>query len=369
MSLDPKRGIKTKHLEISGTQKDFDAIADVMRQAMDKLNIDLVPEDQDAPGRISLRRTGKVTQWEYPKLHKALDDFIEGLTEPGDAVVDFGRPAITEKPEDIIKASPTLRKMNQTAIGKNLGIGTMEKEDVLNDMEMMLDPSLSGARRNPLFSMVPVWVYASDLIAKRGNIPIGMFVKDKETLNRLKEYPPDLGGGKEWSGLSKEGYNQAYFVILRADKLFDMNMPLRTKSGEWDRWIQSRPVPDMMKMYKGAPPKNYGELLERFAVYSVAKTFGLKDAFLAPVYAGDELINKVGSTKNYDDKILISETVKAKTSGGKILIDRGTKSETAVSMSEYATFLGFVVVGKGAQRTVDMGKELSPGAAELPGWD
>ena len=68
MSLDPKRGVKTKHIDFSGTQKDFDALADVIRQATEKINIDLLPEDLDIPGRISVRKKAKATQWAYPKL-------------------------------------------------------------------------------------------------------------------------------------------------------------------------------------------------------------------------------------------------------------------------------------------------------------
>jgi hypothetical protein len=358
MSLDPKRGIKTKHIELSGTQKDFDALADVMRQAVDKLNIDIVPGDLDIPGRIMVRTKGKKnrpTQWVYPKLAKALNEFAEGLTENGDAVVDFGKANITEKPEDLIRYSPTLRKMNQNSIGKDLQAGDIFKEDIIQDMQTMLDPRTQLGRQAPLTEMVPAWVYASDLILHRGKTPLGIFVRDTKMLERIDEYPPDLGGSMKWTGLGKEGYNQAYFVILRVDKLFPLEMPLRTKSGEWDRWIKSRPVPDMMKLYRGRPPKNFGAMLERFAVYTTARTFGMTDAFLAPVFAGSAVTQRFDSSANYADKILVSDAIKSKT---------GVKHT-----SDYATYLAFVVIGKGTTRTVDLGREPIQQAVDLPGWD
>lgn len=360
MSLDPKRGIKTKHIDISGTQKDFDALADVIRQAAMKVNVDLVPGDLDIPGRILIRKEGKstdakATQWEYPKLNKAMKEFADGLVEPGDAVVDFGKANITEKPEDLIEFSPTLRKMNQNATGKILGAGEIFKEDITSDLQSMLDPRDQLGREAPLSKMVPVWVYASDLVSHRGKTPMGMFVKDKKLLEKIDEYPPDLGSSKSWTGSRKDGYNQAYFVILRVDKQYPMDTKVRTKSGMWDKWIKSRPVPSMMSLYQGSPPKNYGQLLERFAVYSTARTFGMKDAFLAPVFAGTNITQRVNSSQGYDDKILVSEAIKSKT--GKL------------SHSEYATYMAFVVVGKGATRTVDLGREPIQSAVELPGWD
>jgi hypothetical protein len=361
MSLDPKKGVKTKHIDISGTQKDFDALADVFRQAAAKTNIDLVPGDLDIPGRILIRKSGtlgkkeKATQWEYPKLNKAMTEFADGLVEPGDAVVDFGKTRITDKPEHLIKDSPTLRKMNQNATGKNLGFGDIYKEDITSDLNRMLDPKDALGRDGPMVKMVPVWVHVSDLVSHDGRTPIGLFAKDKKMLENIDDYPPDLAGDKSWSGYKKDGYNQAYFVILRVDKLYPMDAKLGTLPGLWDKWIRSRPVPAMMSLYKNSPPKNFGQLLERFAVYSTARTFGMRDAFLAPVFAGTNLTQRVGSSKDYADKIVISEAIKSQT--GKL------------SHSEYATYMGFVVVGKGASRTVDLGKEPMVGATELPGWD
>jgi len=349
--------VKTKHIELSGTQKDFDALADVVRQAAKKINIDLLPGDLDIPGRILLRKKadGKATQWEYPKLNKALAEFADGLEEPGDAVVDFGKANITEKPEDLIRYSPTLRKMNQTAIGRNLGAGDIFKEDISFDLQSMLDPRTQLGRQRPITDMAPVWVYASDLVLHRGKVPIGIFVKNKKMLEKITDYPPDLAGSKGWAGTRKEGYNQAYFVILRVDKMFPMDMPLKTKAGMWDKWIGSRPVPDMMKLYRNKPPKNFGEMLERFAVYSTARAFGMKDAYLAPVFAGTNITQRVGSKQHYADKIVISEAIKSKT---------GSEQR-----SEYATYMAFVVVGKGATRTVDLGREPVESAVDLPGWD
>ncbi|MCK4815636.1 hypothetical protein KA005_07695 [bacterium] len=128
-----------------------------------------------------------------------------------------------------------------------------------------------------------------------------------------------------------------------------------TKSGMWDKWIRSRPVPEMMSLYSGKPPKNFGELLERFAVYSTARAFGMKNAFLAPVFAGTDITRRVGSDQQYADKILISEAIKSQT---------GEKHR-----SDYATYMAFVVVGKGPTRTVDLGREKIESAVELPGWD
>ena len=353
MSLDPKKSV-TKHIELSGTQKDFDALADVIRQAVKKLNVDLLPGDLDIPGRILLPK-GKATQWEYKKLNKALGEFADGLTEEGDAVVDFGKTRITDKPEELIKDSPSLRKMNQHALGIHLGAGDIFKEDIVADLQTMLDPRTQLGRQAPLESIVPAWVYASDILLHKGKVPIGTFVKDKKMLEKIDEYPPDLAGSKSWAGRKKEGYNQAYFAILRVDKLYPMEMELKTKSGMWNKWIASRPVPDMMKLYKDQPPKNFGQLLERFAVYSAARAFGMKDAYLAPVFAGTNIDKRVGSKEHYADKILTSEAIKSKT---------GDKHK-----SEYATYMAFVVVGKGPTTTVDMGREKIDSAVELPGWD
>jgi len=362
MSLDPKRDIKTKHLDISGTQKDFDALADVIRQAATKLNIDIVPGDLDIPGRILIRKDerlkkkGKATQWEYPKVDRALEQFADGLIEQGDAVVDFGKTNITDNPEVLLKTSPTLRKMNQNATGRRLDAGDIFKEDITFDLQRMLDPRDQLGRESPLTQMVPLWVYANDLVLHRGKTPIGLFAKSTKTVEQIDTYPADLGASLKWSGIGKEGYNQAYFVILRVDKLYPLEMELRTKAGAWDSWIKSRPVPAMMSLYKGAPPKNFGQLIERFAVYTTARTFGMKDAFLAPVFAGTNATQRINSASGtYADKIVMSEAIKSKMS--------------TVNKSEYATYLGFVVVGKGATRTVDLGREPVESATQLPGWD
>ena len=111
----------------------------------------------------------------------------------------------------------------------------------------------------------------------------------------------------------------------------------------------------MMSLYKGNPPKNFGELLERFAVYSTARTFGMRDAFLAPVYAWSNAKHRVGSVnQDYSDK-MVSTVIKSKTG--------------QQGISEYPTYMAFVVVGKGATRTVDLGRDASQAATELPGWD
>jgi len=353
MSLDPKKDLQTKHLDIYGTQKDFDALADILRQAANKVNLDLVPGDLDIPGRIFIRKDTEALQSAYPKVSKALTDFAKGLTEEGDAVVDLGKANITEKPEDLVKDSPTLRKMNQI-LGKKLGVGDMFKEDVSSALNAMLDPKYQLSRDVPLTKMAPVWVYASDLVSHKGKTPLGLFIKDKKMLEKIEKFPADLGGNLAW-GSKKAGYNQAYFVILRTDKLYPMEMPLGTKSGQWDKWIQTRPVPSMMSLYKGSPPKNFGQLLERFAVYNTARAFGMTDAYLAPVFAGTNISRRINSTQNYADKILTSDAIKSKTGDAQ--------------HSEYATYMAFVVVGKGASRTVDMGREPMEGATELPGWD
>lgn len=370
MSLDPRKGIKTKKVNISGTQKDFDALADFVRQAAKKTNVDLIPTDMDIPGRIQVRK-GKdhnITQWVYPRLQKAMKDFAEALEDPGDGVVDFGKTKITDDPATIVQESPTLRKMNQLALGKALGVEDLFNEDIIEAFESMLDPTAPVTRsfegQGPLTRSVPIWVFAQDLLSNRGNVPIGTLPRNKEELEKITEVPPDLGGGMDWARTSKDKYNQAYFVILRLDKWLPEDAKLRTKSGEWDRWIKSRPVPEMMSLYRGRPPSNYGELMERFAVYTAARTFGLKDAYLAPIFAG-ESIGKKGDIGT-SSKWFISEAIKSKSP---TIVQQYRGRIGGPAMSEYATYVGFVVVGKGNPRTIDLGKEPQMSATEIPGWD
>jgi hypothetical protein len=352
MTLNPKKN-KTKNLEFYGTQQDFDVLADVLEQAAERLNVDIYPKDIDIPGRIVLNREGDATQWQYPKLSSALQAFANGLRGGGDDTVTFETPQITDDPKKIVKDSPTLRLMNQTSVGKHLGVGTYTKEDILRDFTEMLDPRKGGARIQPLTQMVPTWVYARNIVME-GDTPIGVVARDLETLAKIKDYPADLNMSRGlWSKVKKEGYNQAYFVIMRAEKDFDINMPTPTISGEWNRWIRSRPVPATMRMFRDKPPRTMGDYLERFAVYSTARTFGLKDAFLAPVFVGERWDGKkVGSSKDFADKILKTEPIKTKGSSG-----------------EYATYYGFVIIGKGPKRTPSLGKEKPDSPLDLPGFD
>lgn len=352
MSLD-KRSIKTKVVTIKGTQKDFEALADVLEQASDKFNIDLYPTDKDIPGRISVK-TGKVQRIIYPRMDKALKEFASGIVESKDTVVDFGDIPITGDPDEIVRRSPTLRLMQQIATGKYEGIGTrLVKEDTMLEMETMID---TGSRQTknvkPLTEIQPKWVYASTLTLHEGEAPVDFVPKDLKQLAMLKKYPPDLNKSDFWS-FGKKDYNRAYFVVLRVDKTLPMSLGIRTKPGEWNKWVSSRPVPDSMRLFKHRPPRNFGEMLERYSVYVTARTFGLKDAYLAPVLAGKSFKDKVGSKAGFTDKIFETEPLKSKEKGG----------------SEYPTFYAFVVVGKGRYKTIGLGEEKIPEALDLPGFD
>jgi len=353
MSLNPKKNT-TKHLEITGTQKDFDVLADVLKQAAERLNVDIYPEDIDIPGRITLKKQGKATQWQYPKLSKALHAFAAGLKDEGGGVVNFESPQITDEPKEVVLNNPTLRLMNQTSVGKRLGVGQFIKEDILGDFDKMLDNRTSGARSHPLLKMSPTWVYAKNIALDSG-VPVGTVARDLKTLAKIKQYPVDLNKMSGWKEMKKEGYNQAYFVIFRADQDFPLEMPLATLPGEWDRWVKQRPVPKSLSHFVGKPPRNMGDYVERFAVYTTARTFGLTDAFLAPVYVGAKWDGqKVGGGKLLTDKILMTEPIKSKGGG---------------DMSDYATYYGFVVVGKGRQRTPSLGEEKPDMALDLPGFE
>jgi hypothetical protein len=355
MSLNPRK-MKTKNFEISGTQKDFDVLGDILEQAADRLNIDIYPGDYDIPGRILLRKQvskdgTKATHWQYPKLSNALKAFAEGLRGEGDGTVNFESPQITDDPKDIVLDSPTLRMMNQTAAGTRLGVGQYIQEDIIADLTAMLAPTTIAARKQPLLSMNPTWVYAKNIVLD-GSTPIGVVARDLETLAKVKNYPADLNKPSGfWKKVKAEGYNQAYFVIMRADKDVPLNMPLQSIPGEWDKWLKKRPVPRMLSLFVNSPPRTMGDYLERFAVYTTARTFGLKDAFLAPPFVGSSWDGrKIGSKKHFEDKILMTEPIK--TRGG-----------------EYPTFYGFVVVGKGLTRKPDLGKERTSGALDLPGFE
>jgi hypothetical protein len=353
MTLNPRKK-KTKNLELSGTQKDFDVLSDVLEQAAERLNIDIYPADYDIPGRILLKRSGEATQWQYPKLSEALKAFANGLREGGDGTVAFESPQITDDPEKFVKDSPTLRLMNQTSVGKRLGVGQYIQEDIIGDFTAMLDPKTKGARMQPLSNMQPLWVYAKN-ITLEGETPMGVVARDLNEIAKIKNYPADLNQATGlWKKAKKEGYNQAYFVVMRADKDYPMQMPLQSIPGAWNDWIKGRPVPKMMSVFGNKPPRNMGDYLERFAVYTTARTFGLKDAFLAPVFVGTPWDGrKVGSKKHFEDKILQTSPIKSRGAEG----------------SEYSTYYGFVVVGKGPRRTPSLGKEKTDSALDLPGFE
>jgi len=352
MSLD-KRRIRTKIVTIKGTQKDFEALADVLQQASNKLNIDLYPADKDIPGRITVK-TGKVQRIIYPRMDKALKEFASGIVESTDTVVNFGDVPITGDPDEIVRRSPTLRQMEQIATGKHMGIGSrLVKEDTMMEMETMID---TGSRQTknvkPLTEVKPKWVYASALTLHEGEAPTTFVPKDLSQLDKLKKYPPDLNKSDFWS-FCKTDYYRAYFVLLRVDKTLPMSLGIRTKPGEWDKWVSSRPVPDSMRLFKHRPPRNFGEMLERYSVYVTARTFGLRDAYLAPVFAGKSFKEKVGSKMGFTDKIFETEPLKSMEKGG----------------SEYPTFYAFVVVGRGRYKTIGLGEEKVPEALDLPGFE
>ena len=360
MSLNPRKS-KTKNLELSGTQKDFDVLADVLEQAAERLNIDIYPKDYDIPGRILLKSGKEATHWQYPKLSEALKSFAEGLREGGDTTVAFESPQITDDPEKFVKDSPTLRLMNQTSVGHNLGVGQYIQEDIIEDFDTMLDLKTEGARKQPLSKMKPLWVYAKN-IALEGGTPVGTVAQDLHTLAKIKDYPADLSKTKGfWKKAKKEGYNQAYFVVMRADKDYPMEMKLGSIPGEWNKWLKSRPVPNMMSHFGGKPPQNMGDYLERFAVYTTARTFGMTDAFLAPAFVGRQWDGKkvrsggesqTAIAKYFNDKVLQTEPIKSKGSAG-----------------DYSSYYGFVVIGKGPRRTPSLGKEETPSALDLPGFE
>jgi len=352
MSLD-KRRIRTKLVKLHGTQKDFEALADVLQQASDKLNIDLFPKDKDIPGRITVK-TGKIQRIIYPRMDKALKEFASGITESEDVVVNFGDIGITGDPDEIVRRSPTLRQMEQIAHGKYMGIGSrLIKEDTMLELETMID---AGSRQTknakPLTEVEPKWIYASTLTLHEGEAPTSFVPKNLAQLAKLKKYPPDLNKSDFWT-FGKRDYNRAYFVVLRVDKTLPMSLGIRTKPGEWAKWVASRAVPDSMRLFKHRPPRNFGEMLERYSVYVTARTFGLKDAYLAPVFASKSFKDKVGSRTGFTDKIFETAPLKSKEKGG----------------SEYPTFYAFVVVGKGRYKTIGLGEEKLPEALDLPGFE
>lgn len=349
MSLNPFREKKTFRFIITGSSGDFDAIADIIETAAKQFNIDLYPEDVDVPGRIALRKGEGVSAWQYPRVGKVLKELPGALREDGDSSISFGGINIDDMDRSLILDNPTLRSMNEILSGNIMLASEHERrtgrtnymgEAVVDDLESMLNPMHPGLKTKvPLSSIDPQWVYATSILQNEADIKAAT-VNNAKDLEKLEVYPPDFREADFWAKHGKpwkktdQGYNRAYFIILRTKKTYSLDMPINTIPGKWDSWIKTRPVPKSMEVYIGRPPKTFSDLLERFAVYTAARSFGLKDAYLAPATPGLKNWNRTTGS----DKILAKETVAVKSHG----------------LIEYVNFYGFLVVGKGPRKVLDI---------------
>lgn len=316
MSLEKKKS-DTKEVQIEGTKDDFKATADIIKSAIGRVGIDLSP-DRPKAGKIYVQGEGDVPQFVYPRLVKALNEFVDGLRGDGDFVVDFGYPSFNDyTSEEIVGKSPTLRVMNQIAFGELHDYKTLIKEkNIIQDFVRMIDMTKFSYSKNFLQEADAQWVHAESLKTD------GMSLGDKN--------------------------NQAYFVVLKVDRAMDMKTQIRTYAGLWDSWINSRPNPRSLRLYANQPPRDIGSFMERLAVYTTARVFDLDNAFLAPYKTIDPAGKPAGY--NWEDKVY-------------------TEGPFKIKGSNYS-FYGFVVIGKGPDRKVELGEPKSGEMGEdinLPG--
>lgn len=334
MSLEKRRS-DTKELKIEGSKEDFKALADVVESASKRIGLDLSP-DVPRAGKIYIRgRSNDIPQFIYPRLKKGLDEFVVGLRQDGDFVVDFGYPAFNDyTTTDIVLKSPTLRMMNQVAFANLYGMERLIQEDnIIDEFTRMIDMTKFRFSRTFLQEAKAQWVHAESL---------------KLDLDRDVFVHPDFGDvGRIPTGTTRP-INQAYFVVLKVDRAMDLRTELRTYAGLWDSWINSRPNPAAMRLYSGQPPRDVGSFLERFAVYTTARIFDLDNAFLAPWSTSEPMARPAGY--NWANRIYEEGPFEIK--------------------KENFTFFGFVVMGHGPDRKVYLGEPKSGEPGEdinLPG--
>lgn len=328
MSLDEKKR-ESFTVTLKGMKSDFEAMADVLETASKRFNLDIYPNTVEIPGSIGL--TGEeVTAAQYPRGKRGLDGLIKALREEGSAVVDFGMINILAGG----KQTDAVKLMNQVTIGRKFKAGeAFMREDTIGELETFLEPSgpRGGGRPSALSEMNIEWVHAESAILHEGKLT-DIEPHRVADVAKVDYYPPHINKEKFGHWLKSKKYNRAYIVIMKADKMFPMDMPVYMRPGTWDSWIRTRPVAATMKMYRGKAPKTFGELLERMAVYATARSFDMTDAFLAPMTV--EKGGKFSPTSGSKGKIDRKDNVFVKTKD-----DKG-----------YYNFLTFLVVGRGPHK-------------------
>jgi len=358
MSLNKRKDTKTVRIEMQASRGEYEALADVLEKFGERINVDLYPNKQDVPGRITLNTTEREgpTVIQYPRMTKLLHDMAEALREEGSSTVALG--TLNLEDFDIIEKSTTLKLMNQVTRGETWSKTTFTagKEKTVEELDALIahDAGPQGiAGVGMLTKTDPLWVYAESLISHDGTpIDIKELMKP-EQLEKLKFYPPDINNGMIDKWLKREGNNRAYLVIVRTKESFPWDVPIYTFPGQWDKWLKTRPTPGAMTKYENLPPKTYGDLFERMVVYATARTFDLKGAFIAPVRP-DTLKKGWSPVGNIKEKVLEANAVSAKGASG---------------IPRYINYNAFVVVGKGPFKSTDMVREKRESEFTIPEVD
>jgi len=319
-----------KIITITATKQDFRALAQVLKDGETMFNVDLNKNNKDLPTRITISDSIEPDPTMYPKVAHMLKRLSSALTSPEatqvfdnedkselDLYLSSGEfPAMYTRDEinnhgrqgGFLPASV----MQNISFGSAADTGRIGKtgiqfSDFVSPLEGIIEElKYPTGNETHIFSnvMKPEWVYVQTVDVNPA-ASISRQPKDRhKTMKDLKEmederkrqhdpipYPADFGIGSrgekiDWKASANK--NQGYVAMLRCNEEVALGTKVKIGQSSWNNFlrhnVQNTGITISAKYAK--TPETFGQLLEVFFAYNVARLLKLKDAEVVPMSEG-----------------------------------------------------------------------------------
>lgn len=312
MSLPPVRDkteSETKTVSIIGTEKDMQALGDVLKQAKDMFNIDLNLDNNDMPERLTFRDLEILDAIAYPRTARVLRQTSDGLraTATRNDIIapvstDFGNlDWLAQKPQNnfmIIKALQSVMNGRSIQGSPSLPAVLSSYGSITADLETMINrpypPNMVyNVNTMGLFThyIKPEWVkiqtvdvnpttserYRQLINANRPE------QAEEERIAGTAAYPADLTR-IDASSRGRGGVvpTQAYYAAFRGSAAYDLQQRVNISRSQWDAFLRKYPR-DILANEQRSAPRNVGDLIETLMVINVASIMNMKRATVRPI--------------------------------------------------------------------------------------